>query len=186
MVKTVAIQQYKNWQSNFVVIAEYENRYLLARHSLDDCGRSCLSYPFIREGNVVKPQEEIKLKGLFNTIEQLVSYYSKLWHTDTLRMVAEFTKTAKEYGLSKIVTAQLDKQLQKKLKKPTDNIEINDIVIVNGWPGRYRVVTLCRDFAKIEGIDSCCRQAGWVLWHNYGLSPDFRHYVHPRTLTKIQ
>lgn len=183
MAKTVELNNYGVWQSGYIVLAENNRHCLLARHSLDSCSRSNLSQPLIAEITNTRPEEDIKLKGFFTTIEQLIEYHIKSWHTDTLKMVAEFTKTTKADGLLKSATVQLDKLHQKKLMKHTE-IQANDIVIVVGWPGKYRVVYNTREFALVEGIDPSCVQSGWSNAPNYGWCRDFKHYVHSSSLQK--
>ena len=177
MAKTVELNHYGAWQSSFIVLAENNKQCLLARHSLDSCGRSNLSQPLIAEIINTRPEQDIKLKGFFTTIEQLIDYHIKSWHRDTLKMLAEFTKTTMADGLLKRATVQLDKRHQKKLKKHTE-IQTNDIVIVVGWPGKYRVVYNTREFALVEGLDTSCVQSGWSNAPNYGWTRDFKHYVH--------
>ncbi|MEB3339604.1 hypothetical protein [Okeania sp.] len=184
MAKTVELNHYGVWQSGYILLAENNKNCLLARHSLDSCGRSNLSQPFITEITNTRLESEIKLKGFFTTIEQLIDYHIKSWHTDTLKMVAEFTKTTKVDGLLKTMMVQLDKQHQKKLRKHTE-IQVNDIVIVVGWPGKYRVVYKTREFALIEGIDSSCVQLGWTNAPHYGWCRDFKHYVDLSSLQRI-
>ncbi|NEQ34796.1 MAG: hypothetical protein F6K40_00110 [Okeania sp. SIO3I5] len=184
MAKTVELNHYGVWQSGYIVLAENNKQCLLTRHSLDSCGRSNLSQPLIAEITNTRPDEDIKLKGFFTTIEQLIDNHIKSWHTDTLKMVVEFTKTTEENGLLKSATVQLDKQHQKKLRKHTE-IQANDIVTVVGWPGKYRVVYNTREFALVEGIDPNCVQSGWSHAPNYGWCRDFKHYVNLSSLQLV-
>ncbi len=189
MTQAVELFHCGSWQSNYIVLAKNNQQCLLTRHSIDNCGRSNLSQPFIKEVSKTRPQENIKLKGFFTTIEQLVNYQIKSWPTDIQKIVAEFGKAQKqENGLSKIAMAQLEKQPQKKLMKPTNTlIQINDICYVAGWKGRYRVIYNTNDFALVEGIEPLCECAGWSITPNYGsgLARNFKHYIHPQQLIKI-